>query len=181
MIKIGIGKHENLRDIKMKTRLNLPALILIVISAGLLSAQNLDEDKLLLQQYTLPEQALVDSVLTEIDSVMYLKSKPFTGTAYSLYDNGRLQHASPYIDGLKHGTTFVWYPDGKPQLIANYRNGYLNGRFKGWYQFGAVIYDLMMKDSSLAGDQMYETDAARETATTTDSEPSSDGIEQGND
>lgn len=165
----------------MKARYILTAVFILVLCAGLLTAQNLDEDKLLMQQYTLPAGAVSDSLLTEKDSVMYQDGKVFTGTAYSKFENGRLHHATQYISGLKHGTTLVWYPDGKAQLIANYRNGYLNGRFKGWYQFGAVIYDLVLKDSSLAGDQMYDSDAGRETGSGEDSEPSGDANEQGND
>ena len=169
------------RGVRMKARKVLAALAVLVLLIGVLAAQYLDEDKLLIAQYTLPELAVADSVLTEIDSVMYIQGELFTGTAFSNFENGRLQHATPYLNGLKHGTTFVWYPDGKPMLLANYRNGHLNGRFKGWYQFGAVIYDLIMRDSSLAGDQMYDADTGRETGSGEDGEPSSDVIERAND
>jgi len=153
----------------------------IIISIGVLYAQYVDEDKLMLQQYKLPDKAVPDSVLTKIDSVLFLKNKPFTGTAYLNYDNGRLQHATQYVDGLKHGTMYIWYPDGKAQLLSNYRKGYLNGRFKGWYQFGAVIYDLVMKEGKYTGDQMYDVDTTRAETTSQDSEPSGDGIIKEND
>jgi len=165
----------------MRKRVFLPALLILTLSAGLLTAQNLDEDQLLLKQYKLPAEAIADSLLTEIDSVMYKDGSLFTGTGYSVFANGQLQHATPYVNGLKHGTAYVWYPDGKPMLLANYRNNHLNGRFKGWYQFGAVIYDLVMRDSSLAGDQMYDSDVARETGSGDDSEPSADARGQEND
>lgn len=165
----------------MKIKVFLAALLILVLSTGLLTAQYLDEDKLMMAQYKLPPMAVADSLLTEVDSVMFKDGELFTGTGYSVFANGQIQHATPYVNGLRHGTMLVWYPDGKPMLLANYRNGYLNGKFKGWYQFGAVIYDLVMKDSSLAGDQMYDSDTARETGNSDDSEPTGDGIEQGND
>lgn len=158
-------------------------LLLIIIGGclGLLYAQYVDEDKLLLQQYKLPVNAVSDTLLTEIDSVMYINGKPFTGTEYSLYSNQKLQHTAQYINGRKHGTMYVWYPDGKPQLLSNYRNGYLSGKFKGWYQFGAVIYDLVMNEGRYSGDQLHDTDATRTDSATDDSEKTGDVIESGND
>lgn len=159
----------------------LVLLIILLGCLGLLQAQYADEEKLLMQQYKLPEGALPDSIMTEIDSVMYLDGEVFNGTAFSRYENGQLQHVSQYVQGRKHGSTLVWYPDGKPQLMAHYRQGYLNGRFKGWYQFGAVIYDLVMRESAFKGDQLYDTDSQRETATVIESEPTGDSREQVND
>jgi len=157
-----------------------------LILAGLavtfvLQAQNLDDDQLMMRDYKLPAAAVEESVLTARDSLMLLNNKPYNGTAYSRYENGKLQHITQFVDGMKHGSLLVWYPDGKPQLISNYRKGRLNGRFKGWYQFGAVIYDLVMKDSKLTGDQMYESDSGPETSTREDSEPSSDPRAETND
>lgn len=165
----------------MNKRAFLILLIVIGGCLGLLYAQYIDEDKLLLMQYKLPESAVSDTLLTEIDSVMYINSKPFTGTAYSVYSNGKLQHSAQYINGWKHGTMYVWYPDGKPQLLSNYRKGFLNGRFKGWYQFGAVIYDLVMNEGKYTGDQLYDTDNTRTDTAGDDSEKTGDGIETGND
>ncbi len=165
----------------MKTSALILLICIIYSSIGMLFAQSLDEDQLMMKQYKLPEKALPDSIMTEIDSVMYLNGKLFTGSAYSLYDNGQLQHTAQYIKGLKHGTMYVWYPDGKPQLIANYRNNQLNGRFKGWYQFGAVIYDLVLKDSAYTGDQLYDTDTSRAETTSDDAEKTGDVSDQTND
>lgn len=165
----------------MKTSALVLLICIIYSSIGMLQAQSLDDDQLIMKQYKLPEKALPDSIMTEIDSVMYLENKPFTGTAYSYYANGQLQHAAQYNNGLKHGVMYVWYPDGKPQLMASYRNNKLNGRFKGWYQFGAVIYDLVLKDSAYKGDQLYDADATRAETTAEDSEKTGDVSDQTND
>ncbi len=148
---------------------------------GTAAAENLDDDQLLMRDYRLPQNAVSEKELTLRDSLMWMGGGPFTGTAFLQYDEKQLQHATQYIKGVKHGSMLAWYPDGKPMLLANYRNGSLNGKFKGWYQFGGVIYDLVMRDSTLAGDQIYDADTGRETTGGDDSEPSGDGIEQGND
>jgi antitoxin component YwqK of YwqJK toxin-antitoxin module len=166
---------------KMNKKAVLILLVAMTCLAGVLSAQYLDEDKLLFQQYRLPETATPDSVLTEIDSIMYINGNLFTGTAFSRFGNGQLQHASVYANGRKQGTIFVWYPDGKPQLMANYRNGYLNGRFKGWYQFGGVIYDLTLREGKYTGDSMYDVDSTRSETSSEDTDKTGDASEGGND
>jgi antitoxin component YwqK of YwqJK toxin-antitoxin module len=172
---------KTLKSRMMNNKTAIILLLALTCLAGVLSAQYTDDDKLMFQAYTLPDTALPDSVMTEVDSVMYLDGEVFTGTAFSRYDNGQLQHASVYLNGRKHGTTFVWYPDGKPQLMATYRNGWLNGRFKGWYQFGAVIYDLVMREGKYTGDSLYDADASRGEVTSEDSGREGDAPEAGND
>jgi hypothetical protein len=166
---------------KMNNKTAIILLLVLTGLAGVLSAQYADDDKLMFQAYRLPDTALPDSVMTEVDSVMYLDGEVFTGTAFSRYDNGQLQHASVYLNGRKHGTTYVWYPDGKPQLMASYRNGWLNGRFKGWYQYGAVIYDLVMREGRYTGDSLYDADTTRAEVTTEDGGSEGDAPEAGND
>jgi antitoxin component YwqK of YwqJK toxin-antitoxin module len=146
-----------------------------------LNAQNLDDDQLFMREYKLPETAKPEAELVVRDSLLLKDGKPFNGTAYLRYDNNQLQQATQYKDGLKQGMMLVWYPNGSPQLMSTYRKGHLNGRFKGWYQFGAVIYDLVLKDDAYSGDQMIENDAARETGSGDDSEPAGDSIEQSSD
>jgi antitoxin component YwqK of YwqJK toxin-antitoxin module len=168
--------------IRWKNKLWTAVLMLALLClAGVLYAQDYDDDKALFQAYKLPETALPDTVLVERDSIMYLDGNLFTGTAFSRFADGSLQHSSVYVNGRKHGTTFVWYPDGKPQLMATYRNGYLNGRFKGWYQYGGVIYDLVMKEGKYTGDSMYEGEASRAESSSDDSEKTADSNEGGND
>ncbi len=164
----------------MKTAIILMLLVLAG-STVLLTAQSLDEDQLMMRQYKLPEQAVAESLVVVRDSLLTLDGTPYTGTVFVRYSNGQLQTATQYVNGRKHGSALVWYPDGKPQLISNYREGRLNGRFKGWYQFGAVIYDLVLKDSAYAGDQMYETDTTRETGSGDEDEPGGDSRTQEND
>lgn len=165
----------------MKTALTLILLLVLTSSAVLLAAVNLDEDQLMMRQYKLPEQAVAESLLVVRDSLLLHDGMPYTGTAFSRYSNGQLQTATQYVNGIRQGSALVWYPDGKPQLISNYKAGRLNGRFKGWYQFGAVIYDLVLKDSAYAGDQMYDTDTVRETGTSDADEPGGDSRTQEND
>jgi hypothetical protein len=168
-----------------RTKMNKKAVLIIMLVmtclASVLYAQYADEERALFDQYRLPATATPDSVLTEKDSIMYQGDSLFTGITFSRFPDGRLQHVSPYQNGRKHGTTFVWYADGKPQLMATYRNGYLNGRFKGWYQFGAVIYDLNLRDGKYSGDVQYDSDTTRAETTTDSNEQSSDAKASGGD
>jgi antitoxin component YwqK of YwqJK toxin-antitoxin module len=165
----------------MKNIMSILLLALLVGSISFLIAQNLDEDQQTMRQYKLPEQAVLQTSLVSKDSLKLLDDKPFTGTAYSRYSNGQLQNITQYVKGFKQGSELIWYPDGRPQLMSTYRKNRLNGRFKGWYQFGAVIYDLVLKDSTYTGDQLSDSDTARETGTSEDSGPSADGKDQDND
>jgi len=169
----------------MKLQKYLFCILLLITAAiflphNVLYAQNADEDLQFMKEYKLPQNAVAETELTAQDSLMLKDGKPFTGTAYVRYANNQLQRATQYVNGLKHGTMLVWYPDGKPQLLATYRKGRLNGKFKGWYQFGAVIYDLVLKDNAFVGDQLSDSDTGRETGSDEDNEFSGDGIDQSN-
>lgn len=157
------------------------ALILLCISITLLFAQSVDEEYDMLHQYRLSPKAVSELSLIVQDSLSLMDSKPFNGIAFSSYDNKRVKQVTWYKNGMKHGSQYVWYPDGKPLLFSNYKFGHLNGRFKGWYQFGGVIYDMYMKDSSFGGDQRYDDDAARATTTDTETDSNAEGKDQSND
>jgi hypothetical protein len=54
------------------------------------------------------------------------------GRVYTFYDNGRVQSAMPYVDGLEHGTARQWDEAGK--LMGTYRLVHGTG-FDLWRQF----------------------------------------------
>lgn len=155
-------------------------LFLILTCLGSLYAQGYDEDQLTMQQYTLPQGAVLESSLTVNDSISYLSDKPFTGTAYSLFPDNKLQLVEQFKNGMKHGIMYVWYPDGKPQLMSFYRYGHLNGRFKGWYQFGGIIYDLVMRDGHYTGDELYDSETTRSQTDAGEGDSGGDGKDQSN-
>jgi antitoxin component YwqK of YwqJK toxin-antitoxin module len=165
----------------MKKHYIILAIIMLAGCFSLPAMQYEDEDQQMMHQYKLPGNAIAEINLNATDSLMLQKGKPFTGTAFSRFENGKLQHATQYVNGLKQGLMLVWYPDGKPQLMSTYRKGHLNGRFKGWYQFGAVIYDLVLKDDAYMGDDLYDEDTTRQATGADESESSGDGIDQSND
>jgi antitoxin component YwqK of YwqJK toxin-antitoxin module len=64
---------------------------------------------------------------------------PFTGTAYSLYEDGRLSMEATYKDGFRHGYKREWYyPSGQIALEIEYRVGRRHGHTKHWYRNGTV-------------------------------------------
>jgi antitoxin component YwqK of YwqJK toxin-antitoxin module len=159
----------------------ISTLILLGIGFTMLFSQNADEEYDMLHQYKLSDKAVSEQSLTVQDSLSFLNSKLFNGVAFSSYDNKHIKQVTWYKNGMKHGSQYIWYPDGKPLLFSNYKFGHLNGRFKGWYQFGGVIYDMYMKDSSFGGDQRYDDDTTRATGTDTETDSNADGKDQSND
>lgn len=47
------------------------------------------------------------------DQLALLDGEPFTGTAFSLYPDGRLESESRYVAGLPEGLQEEWYPNGR--------------------------------------------------------------------
>jgi antitoxin component YwqK of YwqJK toxin-antitoxin module len=170
------ARGENMKKMK-------PIILLLIgwVAISALSAQTMDEDVLLLRDYILPDNAIPESTLISKDSLSYYRDLPFTGVAFEKYENHHLKQVTEYKNGMKHGFQYVWYPDAKPLLLSNYKRGHLNGRFKGWYQFGGVIYDMFLKDSSFGGDQRYDDDAGRTDESTEDTDNGQDGRDQAND
>jgi len=167
-------------DRKMKKKSTFLLLFLMIISLGMLYAQSYDEDQITMQQYKLPDNAILESSLVVKDTIAFYNDKPFSGTAYESYTNNRLKLSAQYKNGYKHGIMYVWYPDGKPQLLSYYKYGHLNGRFKGWYQFGGVIYDLVMNQGRYSGDQQIDSDETRSQTDSSDNDGSADGKDQSN-
>jgi antitoxin component YwqK of YwqJK toxin-antitoxin module len=164
----------------MKKNIIIFMLFLILTCLGNLFAQGYDEDQQTMQQYILPQGAILESTLTVKDTISYLGDKPFSGTAYSLYPGNKMQLSAQYKNGMKHGILYVWYPDGKPQLLSYYKYGHLNGRFKGWYPFGGIIYDLVMSYGHYTGDAQIDADATRSQTDSADSDSGGDGKDQSN-
>jgi len=163
-----------------KSTLILILFLAVTLGSGLF-AQGYDEDQLTMQQYKLPDNAVLETTLTVKDTVSFLNDKPYNGTAYALYPNKNIKLSAQYKNGMMHGIMYVWYPDGKPQLMSYYRYGHLNGRFKGWYQFGGVIYDLVMNQGHYAGDIQVDSDETRSQTDTAEGSSGGDGKDQSND
>ena len=56
----------------------------------------------------------------DVGIVTYYKNKPFTGIAYSLYDNGNIKEEIEMVDGLKHGSGTNYSENGEIDLVLNY-------------------------------------------------------------
>jgi antitoxin component YwqK of YwqJK toxin-antitoxin module len=123
---------------------------------------SLSAEKLPIEIYQLPDNAVLFNTLTEKDGLIYQNDKLFTGVAYLEYENKHLKQITTYHKGLPDGPQFEWYKDGKNLLSANYKKGRLNGQYLAWYNNGAVIYNLVFKNGKLNYDSQFEDDDSRE-------------------
>jgi antitoxin component YwqK of YwqJK toxin-antitoxin module len=174
--------YEQIKTMESKMKKNTMLLIIFLIATfgSALFAIEYDEDQQTMQQYKLPDDAVLESNLAVRDTMSYYNDKPFTGTAYALYPDTKMKLVAEYKNGMKHGLMYVWYPDGRPQMMTYYRTGHLNGRFKGWYQFGGVVYDLILRDGHYTGDELMDTDATRNQNDTPEGGTPQEGKDQSN-
>ena len=64
--------------------------------------------------------------MKDIGIVTHYKNKPFTGIAYSLYDNGDLAEEQELVEGLKHGKCTLYLQNGKIACTVNYSDDVLD-------------------------------------------------------
>lgn len=92
--------------------------------------------------------------------VMHHKGKPYTGVAFSTYNNKQVFTEQEYRGGLKNGGYATWYPDGKPKTSGSINAaGKEEGEIKEWYQNGQLrhiwIFNNGLKDGQWS--QWYES------------------------
>ncbi|MBN2830362.1 MAG: hypothetical protein JXR56_08585 [Candidatus Cloacimonetes bacterium] len=145
------------------------------IIAILTAILSLSAEKLPIEVFQLPENAVLFDTLIEKDGLIYRDNDLFTGITYEEYDNEHLKKITAYTKGLPDGPQFEWYRDGKKLLSANYKKGRLNGQYLAWYSNGAVIYNLVFKNGKLNYDTQFEEDDSREATENDESDIDGEG------
>jgi len=76
--------------------------------------------------------------LEQLDGLFYElgKSRPYTGTALTYFDNGTMQSSTEYKEGQISGKIEGWYPDGVKQVEGELVNGQKAGVWIAWYENG---------------------------------------------
>ena len=77
----------------------------------------------------------------------FYKNKPFTGIAYSLYDNGDIQEEQEMVEGLKHGQGKLYLENGNLVCTLNYIDDTLDPKDEKKFQeyMLKVMKIIMMK------------------------------------
>ena len=72
--------------------------------------------------------------LNEIDGVFYTKdtNEPYSGTVFSLYENGNIESEWTLKNGRLDGLYKLWYKSGKKWLQNTYKDGKLDGLSIYW-------------------------------------------------
>ena len=87
-------------------------------------------------------QIAVDSVdmyqLEGRDDLSYKKGSetPYTGAAYTWYENGKMEFEANFVNGKIEGLATGWYPNGKMESETNYVNGKREGYSTTWHENG---------------------------------------------
>ena len=76
--------------------------------------------------------------LIERDSLLYAPNdnKPYTGSVFSLYENGKEELNGRFRNGIKNGKWKWWNDDGGIDSTGNYKNGIMHGRWQFYFSNG---------------------------------------------
>lgn len=78
------------------------------------------------------------SETNDVGIITHYKNKPFTGIAFSVYDNGELEEECNLFNGLKEGLTKAYYPNGNLKMELSYVNDKLFGTCKTYHKNGQL-------------------------------------------
>jgi antitoxin component YwqK of YwqJK toxin-antitoxin module len=95
--------------------------------------------------------------LEQQDGIFYEvgKSKPFTGTALTYFENGKKQSSTEYKDGQINGKLEGWYPSGAKQVEGELINGQKAGMWIAWYENGQKIRQGAFKNGTEDGEYIW--------------------------
>jgi antitoxin component YwqK of YwqJK toxin-antitoxin module len=68
----------------------------------------------------------------------YLDDEPFTGVAFSLYEDGSLKSETEYKNGLKWGLERYWFGSGILEYEAELQRGVVYGKKRVWHPDGRL-------------------------------------------
>lgn len=77
-------------------------------------------------------------VLHPNEGLVYLESKPFTGTGINTYASGVKARSIQYRGGKKQGLYQKWFADGTLSYEAHYQKGKLIDTAKSWWKNGQL-------------------------------------------
>ena len=96
----------------------------------------------------------IEASLIEVKlAVAYVKgeSEPFTGKAFSSYENGQQKSEETYLDGKRDGLATFWYENGQKEKEENWQGGKKEGVTTLWHANGQKSGDLYFENGKRQG------------------------------
>jgi antitoxin component YwqK of YwqJK toxin-antitoxin module len=84
----------------------------------------------------LSESRVLKSELKKEAGLIYYQSKPYTGIAFSMWDEKNVKLEIRYKDGELNGISTYYFEDGSINEEINFKKGYYDGVYKGYYKDG---------------------------------------------
>jgi len=87
---------------------------------------------------TLNAKNIDANMIIKKDGVSYEKASeaPFTGNAYTFFENGKTKKVVPYYQGVIDGRLTEWRSNGTVKTVAYFRKGHQDGEYIGSYSNG---------------------------------------------
>ena len=90
------------------------------------------------------------------DDKMFLinSQKPFSGTSYMLFPNGRKMFERTWENGEKNGPVTFWYENGQKRQVINFKNGIVDWIQDEWYENGQKSSEVLRQNDKQVGDRI---------------------------
>jgi len=114
------------------------------------------EDNEFISSLAKPEGVNLDEELEFRKDITYLKGSdtPYTGKAFTLYENGQKESEVNFKNGKFEGPSVVWHENGQKWIEANYKDGKEVGLSVTWYKNGKKGAEDNYKDGKQDGLQV---------------------------
>ena len=101
-----------------------------------------------------PDRILLDELTNKVidgDKLHYFNGDLFTGSAFDIYSNGKLEKEINFKEGKPNGLVKHWDENGQLDLEQNVIDGKADGLCKSWYENGQLEYQKNYKDGKQEG------------------------------
>ena len=101
-----------------------------------------------------------ETTLIEKGQVFYTKdtNEPYSGTVFSLYENGNIESEWTLKDGKLDGLYTLWYKSGRKWLENSYKDGKLDGLSIYWDRKEQLDTKRTYKDGELISQKCWDED-----------------------
>ena len=82
------------------------------------------------------------------DGIFYTKdtNEPFSGTVFSLYENGNKEYEGTSKYGRLEGLYIEWYENGNKRGEWNWKDGGWDGLQRHWHENGQLWFEINSKN-----------------------------------
>ena len=105
-------------------------------------------------------ESINQDLLNKKDGVFYTKdtNEPYSGTVFSLYENGNKESEWTLKDGRLDGLYTLWYKSGRKWIENTYKDGKLDGLSIYWDRKELLDTKRTYKDGELISQKCWDED-----------------------